>query len=149
MNAQQIAKQLVDDYNHEALEIALDVVRSVTAEIAARRASAIKADAVGVRRRFTSDESAARIRDAVCEFFDIAQHDLMAETRRYARARSIAMFLMRTRLAWTFMQIGEYFGRDHTSCITACRRVGDDPAVTSLIAQLDACKKLPTLAVVR
>lgn len=42
-----------------------------------------------------------------------------------ALARMIAMYLIRTSTTFTFPEIGELFGRDHSTVIHACNKIAD------------------------
>ena len=65
----------------------------------------------------------ALIVGAVCEFYGMTREQLMAKDRHklIARARAIAMRLVRDE-GYSFPEIGTYFGRDHTTVMSACKR---------------------------
>lgn len=67
--------------------------------------------------------------DAVAEFFDINSQDLLNKGRKkeLARARQIAMYLMRSELNASYPGIGEFFGgRDHTTALHAYEKINHD-----------------------
>lgn len=46
-----------------------------------------------------------------------------SRTKSVAEARAVAMWLAREKLGLSYPELGREFGRDHTSCITAVRKV--------------------------
>lgn len=66
------------------------------------------------------------IRSAVCDEFNVSTADF-ASTRRerdVARARQVAMWIVRDRLEWSYPRIAQAFeGRDHTTVMHAVSRV--------------------------
>jgi len=67
--------------------------------------------------------------NAVSLFFNIDQGELFNKGRKkeVAKARHIAMYLMRTELNASYPGIGEQFGgRDHTTALHACEKVVQD-----------------------
>ncbi len=73
--------------------------------------------------------SAKKIIKSVAEFFDIEERELLHRSRKrdIVRPRQIAMYLMREELKSSYPSIGERFGgRDHTTAIHSCEKVGQD-----------------------
>jgi chromosomal replication initiator protein len=73
---------------------------------------------------------------AVAETFSISIEDLKGSSRRrdISTARQVAMFLMRQHTGLSLPKIGEEFGgKDHTTVLYSCEKVGDlqktDPAL--------------------
>ena len=70
-----------------------------------------------------------KIREAVCEYFDITSDELLARTRKrnIVQARQIAMFLCRNMLSnCSLATIGsEIGGKDHATVLHACTTVSD------------------------
>ncbi len=62
---------------------------------------------------------------AVAEHFDIRSTDIKGQRRHrsVARPRQIAMYLVRELLEQSYPEIGRAFGRDHTTVLSACRKV--------------------------
>lgn len=62
-----------------------------------------------------------RIATATANYFGISVSDLKSPSREHnvTVPRQMAMMLIRERTKRTFPQIGEYFNRDHTTCIHA------------------------------
>jgi len=70
--------------------------------------------------------SAKEIIQAVSNFYDLKQGDLLLPTRRkeIVRPRQIAMYLLRNELNESYPSIGRRFqGKDHTTAIYACEQV--------------------------
>jgi chromosomal replication initiation ATPase DnaA len=61
---------------------------------------------------------------AVAEYYDVPLRRLLSETRtnRVARARWVAMYLLRKTTAMSLEEIGCAFARDHTTVIHGVRR---------------------------
>lgn len=77
--------------------------------------------------------TAKKIIKAVSEFYDIEEKDLITRSRRrdVVKPRQIAMFLMREDLKSSYPVIGDKFGgRDHTTAIHSCEKVGNDLKVS-------------------
>jgi chromosomal replication initiator protein len=67
--------------------------------------------------------------EAVAKFFDIEMKDLVGKSRKkeLVNPRQIAMYLLREEVNSSFPSIGhELGGRDHTTAIHACNKVGED-----------------------
>lgn len=135
--ARSTAKQLVAEYPDTALNLALEVVRLVALELAAKT-SERPAPAPYLR----VVETPATIVAAVCVHFGVTERALKASgrTKRIAHARAIAMRLMRVRLRMTFGEIGDLFGRDHTTAISACRRATNAPELLPIAIQLNTVR---------
>jgi len=63
----------------------------------------------------------------VADFYRIRPADLKGARRHrnVARPRQVAMFLVREVMQRSFPEIGRAFGKDHTTVISACRKVED------------------------
>lgn len=73
--------------------------------------------------------SAKKIIKSVADFFEIEERDLLHRSRKrdVVKPRQIAMYLMREELKSSYPFIGEKFGgRDHTTAIHSCEKVGKD-----------------------
>jgi chromosomal replication initiator protein len=80
---------------------------------------------------------------AVAETFSISIEDLKGSSRRrdISTARQVAMFLMRQHTGLSLPKIGEEFGgKDHTTVLYSCEKVGDlqktDPTLAQNLRQL-------------
>ena len=63
---------------------------------------------------------------AVCEFYNISQKDLLSKTRKQeiVKPRQIAMYLLREEVKFSFPLIGKKFGgKDHTTAIYAYEKI--------------------------
>lgn len=62
----------------------------------------------------------------VAEFFCIPESDILGPSRSatVARARQVAMYLMRIETGASYTRIGRAFNRDHTTAIHAVRETG-------------------------
>jgi chromosomal replication initiator protein len=93
------------------------------------------------RTRLTSVEDIQR---AVCHHFHLRSSDLLSKDRHKttAFARHVAMYLCKQRLSVSFPELGRAFGKDHTTVISAVRKVEamreKDPHVR---AHLEAIEK--------
>lgn len=79
-----------------------------------------------------------KIIKAVVDFYDIEEKDLMRRSRKkdVVRPRQIAMYLMREELKTSYPSIGEKFGgRDHTTVIHSCEKIGQDLLTNSEFAE--------------
>ncbi len=78
--------------------------------------------AVGVRPRITSFDEIQRV---VCHHFHLRAADLVGKDRHktVALARHLAMFVCKEKLRVSFPEIGRAFGKDHTTVISAVRKV--------------------------
>lgn len=59
--------------------------------------------------------------------FDVSAREILGigRTARVARARHVAMWLIRTNTNLSLVEIGTTFGRDHGTVIHACRNVAE------------------------
>lgn len=67
-----------------------------------------------------------KIIQAVAEFYDLREKDLLTSSRRkeIVRSRQIAMHLLREELKYSYPFIGRKFGgKDHTTAIYACEKI--------------------------
>jgi hypothetical protein len=84
----------------------------------------------------------ATISELVAHKFHLSPHHLRARARdqRTVFCRQVAMHLCRRITGTSFTLIGSYFGRDHSTCIYACRlierRLQGDAAFRRFIEQL-------------
>lgn len=70
-----------------------------------------------------------RIIEAVSEFYDLKEKDLIAASRKkeVVKPRQIAMYLLREELKSSYPFIGKRFGgKDHTTAIYACVKIGSE-----------------------
>jgi chromosomal replication initiator protein len=73
--------------------------------------------------------SPKKIIQAVAEFYDLKEKDLLSSSRKkeVVRPRQIAMFLLREELKSSYPFIGRKFGgKDHTTAIHACGKIAKD-----------------------
>ena len=84
-----------------------------------------------------------RIQELTCEAFSITREELLSSGRsgRVSWPRQVAMYLARQHTAETLPAIGRQFGgRNHTTVLYACRRVGEriasDPAARAAVHNL-------------
>ncbi|MGC8612430.1 MAG: chromosomal replication initiator protein DnaA [Athalassotoga sp.] len=89
--------------------------------------------------------------NALSMIFDIrpAEIDAKLRTAKLSNARQIGMFFARKYLGKTFAEIGEWFGRDHSSVVYACKKVEesvrlDNAMVKKVILQLQEILKINT-----
>lgn len=137
MTAQLIAKKLIDEYPDDALRLVAEVFRLVAVELAIKKTPP---------KRFTSCETPARIADAVCAYYGIDHSDLMSELRmtRTAAPRRVFMWLLRSRLSMSYVEMGRYFNRNHTTIVYAVKNAEtkDVEHTTAIANQLDAVKQI-------
>jgi chromosomal replication initiator protein len=72
--------------------------------------------------------SISTIQATVCEYFDIKLADLIGHARlkKYSMPRHIAQYLCRKLTSKSLPEIGVHFGgRNHTSVLHACRKIGN------------------------
>jgi chromosomal replication initiator protein len=64
----------------------------------------------------------SEIRESVCQRFGLSSNEMRSRdrTHRVARPRAIAMYLARRLTAKSYRQIGQAFGRDHSTVVYAC-----------------------------
>ncbi|MDO8577276.1 MAG: chromosomal replication initiator protein DnaA [Candidatus Wildermuthbacteria bacterium] len=70
-----------------------------------------------------------RVVQAVAEFYDIKEKDILAPSRKkeVVRPRQIAMYLLREELKSSYPFIGKRFGgKDHTTAIYSCAKIGKE-----------------------
>lgn len=72
--------------------------------------------------------SIPRITDIVCDWFHISGEDIRSKKKpkEIAYPRQIAMYLCRKLTEEPLTNIGNFFGRDHTTVIHACNKIQDD-----------------------
>lgn len=109
MNADELARSLVERHGSDALNVALDVVRRVAGLYVTQRRE------VTVGQHAYADA----IVQATCEHFSVLERDLRGITRRHSvvRARKAVMALLRWRLHWSYEEIGAYLSRDHSTVL--------------------------------
>jgi hypothetical protein len=76
-------------------------------------------------KRIQTAHRLATISEVVAHRFHLSPHRLRARARdqRTAFCRQVAMHLCRRITGISFTLIGTYFGRDHSTCIYACRLI--------------------------
>ncbi|RPI82843.1 MAG: AAA family ATPase [Planctomycetaceae bacterium] len=90
-------------------------------------------DAELIRRYFSSEEERPELKLAdvcreVAQEFGVKQADLRSQGRsqKFAFPRQVGMWLSRELLKTSLKQVGDYYGgRDHTTVVHACRRIGE------------------------
>jgi hypothetical protein len=147
--AQQAAAQIVAIHGNDALPIVLEMARLVAAELAARGVSA-PAPVVALvppppPPPARTPETSRRIVRLTAAHFDMKERTLTGTSRkqRITWARSVAMYLIRHRLGRSLTDIGDEFGKDHTTVMHALARVascGECTDVRELTAELDSLK---------
>lgn len=66
------------------------------------------------------------ISEQVCAHFGyVTVDDVLSRDRHksVAEARALAIWLARTKLGLSYPELGREFGLDHTTCMSACRKV--------------------------
>lgn len=115
--------------------------------LTAEAAKKIIAGYAAAPKKFLSPK---KIIKAVAEFYDMTEKDIIQQSRKkdVVRPRQIAMYLMREHLKNSYPSIGEKFGgRDHTTVIHSCEKVGQDLLKTPELAEeLKAIKERMFLA---
>ncbi len=94
----------------------------------------------GAKKLTTLDD----IQRAVCHHFHVRSSDLLSTDRHrsIALARHVAMYLAKMRLNVSFPELGRAFGKDHTTVMSAVRKVGELRRTDQqLRAHLDAIEK--------
>jgi chromosomal replication initiator protein len=80
---------------------------------------------------------------AVCQRFGLTTQDILGDQRgrEVLMARQIAMYLLRERAQLPLQQIGQMFGKNHSTVLHACNRVktslNKDKELTSIIYDLN------------
>lgn len=86
-----------------------------------------------------------RIIEAVSEFYDLKEKDLIAPSRKkeVVRPRQIAMYLLREELKSSYPFIGKRFsGKDHTTAIYGCEKIGKElQASESLVEEINLIRQ--------
>jgi len=73
--------------------------------------------------------SPKKIIQAVAQFYDLKEKDLVKESRKkeIVRPRQIAMYLLREEIKSSYPSIGRKFGgKDHTTAIYSCAKIGKE-----------------------
>ncbi|MCC6648766.1 MAG: chromosomal replication initiator protein DnaA [Polyangiaceae bacterium] len=94
----------------------------------------------GARRMTSLDD----IQRAVCHHFHVRSTDLASRDRHrtVALARHVAMYLAKQRLGVSFPELGRAFGKDHTTVMSAVRKVGELRRTDQQVrAHLDAIER--------
>ena len=101
--------------------------------LAAKSSLTNRPDDLAFAKHETSATTAARastisvedIQRAVCHHFHLRSTDLTSKDRHksVAFARHVAMYLCKQRLAVSFPELGRAFGKDHTTVMSAVRKV--------------------------
>src|SRR5215472_12094235 len=124
----------------------LDPLQVILQRLIARHDSALltsfaRATLVEIKRIQTAHRLAA-ISEVVAHRFHLSPHHLRARARdqRTVFCRQVAMHLCRRITGASFTLLGAFFGRDHSTCIYACRlierRLQRDAAFRLFIEQL-------------
>lgn len=80
---------------------------------------------------------------AVCQRFGLTTQDIMGDqrSRKVLMARQIAMYLLREKAQLPLQQIGQIFGKNHSTVLHACNRVRSslhkDEEITSIVRDLN------------
>ena len=124
----------------------LDPLQVILQHLIARRGStqltSLARAALAEIKRIQTARRLATISELVALRFHLSPHHLRtrAQGQRTVFCRQLAMHLCRRLTGTSFTLIGRYFGRDHSTCIHACRlierRVQQDPAFRQFIQQL-------------
>jgi chromosomal replication initiator protein len=108
--------------------ITVDFARDVLQSVLRPQYSAITFDAIA---------------GAVCDHFSLRPNDLRSKRRskNVSVPRQLAMYLCRQLMSASFPQIGQMFGRDHSTVIHATtvtqRRIKDDPAFHAVVERIE------------
>ena len=80
------------------------------------------------------------IENTVSIYFGLRSADLHTskKSRTIALARGIAMYLARKHTDMSFPEIGRFMGKNHTTVILACRRIGDSMAAGEVVQWISA-----------
>lgn len=135
--AQFLAQQV--DTNIRELEGALNRLRAVssvkdepiTVDLARQTLSLLCKQS---KKEVTTD----KIQDIVASYYRVSSHDLLGKRRtsNIAMARHVAMFLCRSLLGRSYLEIGAIFGgRDHSTVIHACKTIEDKCSIDSKLAE--------------
>src|SRR5580704_1014107 len=115
--------------------ISVDLARDALAKLIANASTGLTIEAV---------------QREVAAYFDVKLHDLKGPKRHRAVAhpRMIAMYLARKLTNMSYPEIGSRFGgKDHSTVISAVRKIerlcGEDPAVRSVVATIEARLRQP------
>jgi Bacterial dnaA protein helix-turn-helix len=107
----------------------LDPLQAILQRLIARHGSAqltrLARAALAEIKRMQTAHRLATISELVAHRFHLPPHRLRARARdqRTAFCRQVAMHLCRRITGTSFTLIGRYFGRDHSTCIYACRLI--------------------------
>jgi len=130
------ARQLIEQYESQAIDVALAIVRQVNHQIH------LSARSLESRVRPASKPlSHAVILRTVCEYFDVSEDEIRgaALNRRTTHARHHAWAFLRERTLLSLHDIGKLFRRHHTSVMSGAGRVDrDGDAWRELQRRLDA-----------
>jgi chromosomal replication initiator protein len=84
------------------------------------------------------------IQRAVCNYFSLQSSALLSSDRHktVAFARHVAMYLCKQRLPMSFPEVGRAFGKDHTTVMSAVRKVSELRQKDAQVrAQIEAIEK--------
>lgn len=96
-----------------------------------------------VIKKKTAEVSWKKICDIVATYYDLKSEDLLGQSRQrqVAFARQMAMACCRTLLSMSTPEIGKVFGRDHSTVISALRKIEDqkrkDVSLATVISKLE------------
>jgi chromosomal replication initiation ATPase DnaA len=132
----EFARRLLDQYQDDAIDVALAIVRRVNLRI---QLGMLAAEA---RARPRSNPlSQAVVLRMVSEYFDVSVDELRGDAvnRRTTRARHHAWAFLRAKTSLSLHEIGKLFHRHHTSVMAGCERVDrEGEAWRELNGRLDA-----------
>lgn len=79
-------------------------------------------------READAAEQVTRVIEAASRLFGTAAHDVLSGSRRYedATARAVACYALHRLYRMPATYIGRQIGRDHSSVLHSCGRVGED-----------------------
>lgn len=79
------------------------------------------------------------IMEAACTAFNVKLILLLSKTRKQkvVRARNVCIYLIHQHMRYTLKEIGELFGKDHTTIIHALRCVKNELSVTAYRHQMN------------
>lgn len=130
------ARRLIEQYDSQAIDIALAIVRHVNRQLH------LGVLLAGSRARPISNPlSRAVVLRIVCEYFDVSEEEIRGAhlNRRTTHARHHAWAMLRDRTTLSLHEIGKLFRRHHTSVMSGSDRVDrNSEAWRELQRRLDA-----------
>lgn len=98
---------------------------------------------IGVESRIYNVRTNDRIIKEVIRYFDITEEKLRSRSRLrlFAFARMCCYFLLRKHTNYSYLVIGSFFGRDHSTVIVALNHLSDlmdtDEMIRKTVLELD------------